>query len=537
MEQRSTDDIAADRLGACLADDHCGQRRPYRQPASLAALKFVEIESLFQAGAELPADGNFKDACGPDPDHGLVKGADRGGAGGERRVGLAKDMGGEGGVGAEDGTDLIGSGIGLGDDRRELNGRSGQWLQVLSRFLQQMVDGDGVGHDVRLSWTAGSAAGFQSDMRCMTPYSTTVGLGGKNMTKVVVWGTGNVGRPAIRAVAAHRDLELAGVIVADPAKVGVDAGTLANIAPMGVAATADTALATAPEIDAVVYTVNADFRPGEAQNEVVAVLESGTNVVTPSFYPLYHPPSAPAAVADPIVSACGAGGSSIFASGIDPGWICDVLPLFLTSVSADITEIRSQEIFNYALYDQPEAVRTLIGFGGPMEATPPMLLDFALEMVWGPVVRVVADGLRVEIDELRVEVEKRPLERTVHVDGMGAFEEGTLGAFRFEVQGIVGGRPLIVMEHITRIDDDCAPEWPRPHRGQGLHAVTISGRPELTVEIHGSEHGEPGAAGGGNATAANRIVNAIPDVVTAEAGILHPLDVGRGVTDAQIRRV
>jgi len=96
---------------------------------------------------------------------------------------------------------------------------------------------------------------------------------------------------------------------------------------------------------------------------------------------------------------------------------------------------------------------------------------------------------------------------------------------------------LSVMEPIARIDDDCAPEWPRPHRGQGLHAVTISGRPELTVEIHGSEHGEPGAAGGGNATAANRIVNAIPDVVAAEAGILHPLDVGRGVTDAQIRRV
>ncbi len=89
MEQCSTDDIAADRLGACLADVHCGQRRPYRQPASLAALKFVEIESLFQSSAELPADGNFKDACGPDADYGLVEGADRGGAGGERRVGLA----------------------------------------------------------------------------------------------------------------------------------------------------------------------------------------------------------------------------------------------------------------------------------------------------------------------------------------------------------------------------------------------------------------------------------------------------------------
>ena len=36
-------------------------------------------------------------------------------------------------------------------------------------------------------------------------------LGSAAMTlRVVVWGTGNVGRPAIRAVAAHRDLELVG---------------------------------------------------------------------------------------------------------------------------------------------------------------------------------------------------------------------------------------------------------------------------------------------------------------------------------------
>ena len=55
--------------------------------------------------------------------------------------------------------------------------------------------------------------------------------------RVVVWGTGNVGRPAIRAVAAHRDLDLVGVVVANPEKVGKDAGELAFVEPLGVAAT------------------------------------------------------------------------------------------------------------------------------------------------------------------------------------------------------------------------------------------------------------------------------------------------------------
>src|SRR3954451_21683217 len=37
--------------------------------------------------------------------------------------------------------------------------------------------------------------------------------------RVVVWGTGNAGRPALRAVAAHADLELVGVGVSNPDKV------------------------------------------------------------------------------------------------------------------------------------------------------------------------------------------------------------------------------------------------------------------------------------------------------------------------------
>ena len=108
---------------------------------------------------------------------------------------------------------------------------------------------------------------------------------------------------------------------------------------------------------------------------------------------------------------------------------------------------------------------------------------------------------------------------------MGDFDEGTFGALRFEIQGIVNGKPMLVMEHVTRIDDDCAPDWPYPSSGQGVHQVEITGKPSISVTVHGEEHGERGAAGGGNGTAANRIVNAIPAVCEAAPGVLHPLDV------------
>ena len=353
--------------------------------------------------------------------------------------------------------------------------------------------------------------------------------------RVVVWGTGNVGRPAIRAVAGHRDLELAGVVVSNPAKVGKDAGELAGIGPLGVPATDDVSVALADDVDCVVYAATADTRPMEAYGDLDRCLRAGRNVVSTAFYPLLHPPSAPKVVADMVADACTVGGSSVFVSGIDPGWALDILPGLLSGVGASITEIRVHELFNYALYDAPDVVRNVIGLGGPMDQLPQMLQEPSLMMVWAPMVRILADILGVELDDITTSVERRPLERTIEVDGMGTFEEGTLGAFRFEVTGIVEGHPLLVMEHVTRIDDDLAPDWLKSVFPGGEHRVTISGHPHLVVSVHGTEPGEPGAAGGGNATAANRIVNAIPAVVAAAPGAVGPLDLPPITGAAQLK--
>jgi hypothetical protein len=352
--------------------------------------------------------------------------------------------------------------------------------------------------------------------------------------RVVVWGTGNVGRPAIRAVLAHRDLELVGAVVADPAKVGRDAGEIAYVDPVGVVATDDPSLATSGDVDAVVYTATGDTRPDEALVDLLACLRSGTDVVSTAFYPLLHPRSAPPDLLASVEDACAEGDTSVFVSGIDPGWALDILPALVSGVGAGITEIRVQEIFNYALYDQPSVVREVIGFGGPMDQTPLMLLDLSLEMVWAPMVRVLADLLAVQLDDIEISVDRRPLDRTVDVAGMGTFEAGTQGAFRFELRGLVAGHPLLVVEHVTRIDDDCAPDWPQSTSPGGEHRVVLSGHPDLTVSVHGTEPGEPGAAGGGNASAANRIVNAIPAVRAAPAGPLSPLDLPAITGEAQL---
>jgi hypothetical protein len=96
---------------------------------------------------------------------------------------------------------------------------------------------------------------------------------------------------------------------------------------------------------------------------------------------------------------------------------------------------------------------------------------------------------------------------------------------RFEVQGIVGGEPRIVIEHVTRIHASCATDWPTPpDGGDGAHRVIIEGRPRIEVTVEATDEGENRSAGG-NATAVGRLVGAIDWLVDAEPGLYDALDV------------
>ncbi|MCU1499646.1 MAG: hypothetical protein JWM47_3599 [Acidimicrobiales bacterium] len=350
-------------------------------------------------------------------------------------------------------------------------------------------------------------------------------MGSQGTCRTVVWGTGNVGRAAIRAVDAAPDLELTAVIVHDPAKVGRDAGGLGDVGRvLGVPATSDidAALATA---DAVVYAASGDVRPDDALADIVRAIRAGAAVVTPSVYALYDPASAPREVRDPVLAAIAEGGGSLFVSGIDPGWGNDILPLLASGLASTVDRIHCQEIFDYTTYDQPDSVRHLVGMGQPMAYEPPMVAASVPTMVWGGQVRLIARALGVELDEIRETLLRRPLETTVETDRMGVFEAGTQGALRFEVQGIVDGEPLIVIEHITRIHPSCAPDWPvPPGGGDGAHTVIIEGRPRIVISVEATDEGGNRAAGG-NATAVGRLVNAITWLREAGPGLYDALDV------------
>ena len=346
--------------------------------------------------------------------------------------------------------------------------------------------------------------------------------------RVIQWSTGNVGTYALRHVIDHPELELAGLWVHSASKVGRDAGTFCGRPTTGVKATSDVDALLATNADCVCYTATADLRPFEAIEDICRILAAGKNVVSSSVVPLVHPHSFFPEVRDRLADACAKGRSSFLTSGIDPGFANDMLPLVLSGLAGSWEEIRIQEIINYATYDQPQVLFETMGFGQPMDATPLLLTPGTLAFAWGGTVRLLADGLGLQLDEIRQEFERRPATRAVTI-GERTVEPGTMGALRFEVQGIVGGVPAVVVEHVTRIDDTLAPEWPQ---GKGSYRVLVKGDPGMRCDFEfWDERGDH--AVGGVVLTATRIVNAIPAVCDAKPGLLSALDLplvtGRGL--------
>lgn len=339
--------------------------------------------------------------------------------------------------------------------------------------------------------------------------------------RVIHWGTGSVGCHALRVLIEDPDLELVGVRVNDPDKVGRDAGELADLAVRtGVEATDDVDALTALSADCVVYTAVGETRVREAVTEIADLLNSGKNVVSTSMMNLIHPPSANPKIVERLAEACREGATTLFTNGIDPGFSGDLMALAALSLCERVDSIRVQELADYSGHSDASWAAPY-GFGKPPGAPAPILTRGVPTLFWGGMVRLLADAMKIELDEVRETTEFFVAPERFDVP-MATVEAGTVSAIRFEVAGTVAGKPVVVAEHVTRMRRDQAPDWPQPPEELGsVHRVVIEGSPPLTLDLN-LAHGSHGR--GGVLATAMRVVNAIPAVCAAEPGLVTSLD-------------
>ncbi|WP_019927257.1 hypothetical protein [Nocardia sp. BMG111209] len=345
--------------------------------------------------------------------------------------------------------------------------------------------------------------------------------------RIIQWATGNVGRHAVAAVHEHPGLELVGALVYSDAKAGRDVGEICGIGDIGVIATSDRAEILALEADCVLYNPQGEWDPPAALDDVCALLASGKNVVSTAVTAWIYPRSAGEDVVRRLETACAAGRSSFHATGIQPGWAAEVLPLTMSGLFRRIDSLLVQELMDYTTYNVPFVLFDIMGFGKkpgervPMDEPAVGSLSFAAPLM------LLADGLGATIDDYIWQREVVTTDTPIDIPA-GRIEAGTVAAQRFSYTAVIGGRRALTIEHITRLGADQAPHWPT---GRGWK-VAVEGLPSMVLESRIAVHGEDDTDQGCLGTAMHA-VHAIAPVCAAAPGIRTFLDLptiaGRGV--------
>ncbi|MBG0832181.1 dihydrodipicolinate reductase [Planomonospora sp. ID67723] len=340
--------------------------------------------------------------------------------------------------------------------------------------------------------------------------------------RVVQWATGAVGRYSLRSLITRPEFELAGVLVYDPAKAGKDAGEIVGLPETGVACTDEVERILALEADCVLHMpLPASSLGGDHTVDVetiCALLASGKNVITTTgfVYPPCHGPG----VVERLEAACRAGGTSLHGTGINPGFMSDLLPLALTGLSSRIDHIYVRECSDFRGHPSRQTVTGLMGFTLSAKDYSTAVRPFRAfqRALFAESVQLVAATLGVALDEVE-ESDEFELATEEFEIAAGVVRPDTVCASHWTFSGLVRGRPFMTVECVYKADATRVRRWSEP--GFSIH---IDGVPQMTLSVDEVSDGLAGAA--------SHAVNTIAAVCAAPPGIRTALDLplttGRG---------
>jgi 4-hydroxy-tetrahydrodipicolinate reductase len=184
--------------------------------------------------------------------------------------------------------------------------------------------------------------------------------------------------------------------------------------------------------------------------------------------------------------------------------------------------VRASELLDYTNYEGDYEFE--MGIGKPPEHKPMLEHPDILVFAWGATVPMIAHAAGIDLDEITTTWDKwvTPVEvKTVK----GIIPPGNVAAVRFTINGVYGGETRIQLEHVNRVGEGSAPDWPTGNEND-VYRVEIEGSPSIFQETafrftDGS--GRDAAAAGCLATGM-RALNAVPAVNALPPGWVTPLE-------------
>jgi 4-hydroxy-tetrahydrodipicolinate reductase len=345
--------------------------------------------------------------------------------------------------------------------------------------------------------------------------------------RVVQWATGNTGQRALREVIRDRSLDLVGVLVYDSGKDGTDAGQLCGEGPTGVTATTNRDAILQLETDCCIYmpraTGRGQTRAGLTEDElvedVVALLGKGTNIVTTCSDLFARGVRLSGPNRARVLEGCEKGNASVWASGSDPGFITETLPLALLSVQRRVELIEIEEFGDLSRRPSPHMVMEQMRFGKPLAEFDPDRRKNHLFGEYQPPLSVLADLAGFQIDEWTAEGGVAAAMRDLTIVA-SEIKAGTAAAQRVVVQGRSDGIDRVRFTQYGFVAMDVEPDWGLQPTGW---RVRVHGDAPFDVSL---PFPVPLEDLGAYVPAfnANGPVNAVPYVCAAPPGLLTTVD-------------
>ncbi|MBN1642716.1 MAG: dihydrodipicolinate reductase [Anaerolineae bacterium] len=290
--------------------------------------------------------------------------------------------------------------------------------------------------------------------------------------RVIQVGLGPIGAAVARHVVQRAGLALVGGVDVDPSKVGRDVGDVIGLGhPLGcpVAGRLSDALAR-QDAQVVLHTTSSHL--DQVAPQIVEILEAGLDVVSTSEE-LSFPWLAHAEGAAAIDAAARRAGCTVLATGVNPGFLMDSLPLALTAICQDVAHIEVQRVINASTRRGPFQAK--IGAGLSVEA-------FRARMAAGRMghvglsesIGMVFDTLGVPLERCTFEVEPVVAARTVRTS---FFEvpPGKVIGLQQAARAYSGGEVFMSLTFVAALDAEGEQD-----------TIAITGTPNLEVTLKGT---------------------------------------------------
>ncbi|MCX8083026.1 MAG: Gfo/Idh/MocA family oxidoreductase [bacterium] len=319
--------------------------------------------------------------------------------------------------------------------------------------------------------------------------------------KVAIYGVGPIGIKTAQYITERNCFDIIAAIDIDPQKIGKKLSDFTGIRDSNVIIQKAEDVLGKKKIDVVVLTTVSSLK--KAKPQIIEILKYGINIVS-TCEELSYPWLTQPEIAEEIDETAKKNNVSVLGTGVNPGFLMDLLPLIFTAVCQNVEKIKVERLQDASKRRIP--FQKKVGVGLTIEEFSEKVKAGTLRHVGlTESIHMIAHRMGWNIEKTEDIIEPVVADREININGV-LIEKGKVLGVKQTGKGFSKGVELITLIFVAAAGIE-----------EPYDRVSIKGTPDIESTIKGGVNGDI-------ATSAI-VINAIPVVVKAKPGLRTMADI------------